>query len=883
MKTIGVDLGTTNSCVYYLDEEDHPVLITDRLGRKIFPSVVWCAGPGKEIVVGSAAKTRLGQQPSPVVAVKRKIGTTETVVLGGEPVSAITVSAHILSYLKALVEETTGDQVGAAVVTVPAYFDAAPRKDTYTAAVEALFGGDVARAKGQLELQLEPEAAAFAYTLEDPAEHLRILAYDLGGGTFDVTVLEKSSAAGLTSLKFGGDPHLGGDNVDDRIAIWFLYLLRGGRTDALDRILGSDRYPEDTQYTILQQLLINDTVALRGELRPEDRELLAEASPRYVLAVDAAQPESLARVQKLKGLAEKAKMDLTTSTVITVTHQNLFLDDVGEPVDVDLSIDRATFNRLIGDFVGRTLEETSRVLAASGLTAEQIDRIILVGGSTRMPIIREELEKRFSCPILEADPDLIVARGAVLKARQLSPAMMAGSAGEKLRLEFPRKTSEERTQIKGLVAQPSMEFTAYLSRDGGDLAEVEIEGDRFLFERVPLLLNTPNALHVEVAGPNGELFAEADFTIVHDERAVADRLESPLTKDIQVQGMRGFKTILREGDSLPAHATIECFRGTSDDCIIIPLFEGERWLTNLVVTGVDPSLPEGAAIDLQVTVNSDFTCSATATVRTTRQAASVDFEITRIEIPAVEELDRQLDDALEELDNDLKEVHNRDRRAGFARRARRIEADYRKARGELTCDKHHLYSMVGELSKLLIDVRGAYDLLTPPREELEELLRTIRGIARHLDGQGQISKEEALSKADSLESSGKDAWEREDAEHWKSVHAELVKLHQAILPPPPPPPPLTPERLHAGLLAWLGSLREKVEEAGLESRFVADLDEVERSVRKVDLRSRDNARETLLGFIDRLNPLDARIDRAIREQTGKPASTTGTTNPNIYF
>ncbi|HSS52631.1 MAG TPA: Hsp70 family protein, partial [Thermoanaerobaculia bacterium] len=794
-----------------------------------------------------------------------------------------------LSYLKGLVEETTGDTVEAAVVTVPAYFNAASKKDTYGAAVEALFGGDAARAKGRLELQLEPVAAAFAYTLEDPAEHLRILAYDLGGGTFDVTVLEKSPATGLTSLKFGGDPHLGGDNVDDRIATWFLYLLRGGRPDALNRILDPDRYPADEQYTILQQLLTNDTAALRGALRPEDRELLAEASPRYALAVDEVRPESLARIQKLKGLAEKAKMDLTTSTVVSVTHQNIFLDDAGEPVDVDLPIDRATFNRLIGDFVDRTLDETSRVLAASGLTAEQIDRIILVGGSTRMPIIREELEKRFPCPILEADPDLIVARGAAFKARQLSPAMAVRATGEKLRLEIPRKTSDERMQIKGLVDQPAAGLTVYLSRDGGDLAEIPIDGDRFLFEQIPLNPNTSNAFHVEVAGPNGELVAEADFTVVHDACAVASTgpLSSPLTKDIVVQGMRGFKTLLHEGDPLPAHAAKECFRGTSDDCIVIPFFEADHWLTNLVITGIDPSLPEGSAIDLQIAVNTDYTCSATATVRATRQAATVEFEISRVEIPAVEDLDRQLDDALEELENDLNEVRDRDRRAQLARRARRIELDYRKARGELTCDNHHLYSLVGELRKLLIDVRGAHDLLAPPREDFEARLRTARRLAGRLDDGGQVSREDALAKVASLERSGADAWEKQDAELWGSVNFDLEKLQEsldrALQPPPIDPRQMPPERLQAGLLGWLSNLRRKVEEAGLETRFLADLDEIERSVRKVDLRSRDNARETLLGAIDHLGPLDSRIDRTIREQTGRPAATGTQDKTNIYF
>jgi actin-like ATPase involved in cell morphogenesis len=887
MKTIGVDLGTTNSCVYYLDAEDNPVLVTDRLGRKIYPSVVWCAGPGKEIVVGHTAKSRVGQQPPPILTVKRKIGTTETVELGGRQVSPVVVSAQILTFLKSLVEETTGDAVGAAVVTVPAYFDAAPKKDTYRAAVEAFFGGDAAQAKGRLELQLEPEAAAFAYTLEDPAEHLRILAYDLGGGTFDVTVLEKSPAAGLSVLKFGGDPHLGGDNVDDRIAAWMLYLLRGGKPEALDRILDFSRYPAEVQYTVLQQLLVNDTAALRGELRPEDRELLVDASPRYVLALDAANPMDLSRIQKLKSLAEKAKMDLTIATEATLAHQGVFADDEGNLVDIDLTLNRATFNRLIGDLVSGTLEETSRVLVASGLAPTEIDRIILVGGSTRMPIIREELEKRFPCPVLMADPDLIVARGAALKARQLSPPAV-GSAGAALQLEYPRKTPDARIQIKGLVARPASGSRAYLSREGAELGEAPIEDDRFLFERVPLLPNQTNSFHVEVADAEDNLFAEIDFTIVHDERAVnAGLLELKLTKPIIAQGMRGFQILLSEGEPLPAYSNTKCFRGTRENSIVISFFEGERWLTNLVITGVDPSLPEGAVIDLRVTVDKDYTSNAVATVRETGQSAMVEFEILQIKIPTVEELDRQLADALEQFENDIHGVSDRDRRAGFSRRVRKIEAEYRKAKGELVPDKHHLYSLVGELQKLLIEVRGAHNALTPPREEFEELLGVSHKLAGRLEGGGTMTQEGVVEKVAALRRSGGDAWERQDAELWGSVNAQLRKLQEdlsrALQAPPQDPRQLPPEMLQGDLLAWIGDLEGKLDDEGLSARFGAELEDIERAIRQVDLRSRENARNALLTLaVQRLKPLDTKIARAIREKGGKTAAD-GSTGANVYF
>jgi molecular chaperone DnaK len=893
MKTIGVDLGTTNSCVYYLNSEEDPVLVTDRLGRKIFPSAVWCAGPGKEIVVGHAAKSRLGQQPPPIMAVKRKIGTTETVDLGGQPVSAVAVSAHILSFLKKLVEEATGDRVGAAVVTVPAYFDAAPKRDTYLAAVEALFGGDAALARGRLELQLEPEAAAFAYTLEDPAEHLRILAYDLGGGTFDVTVLEKSPAAGLSVLRFGGDPHLGGDNVDDRIAAWILYLLRGGKREALDRILDPARYPVDDQYTVLQQLLTDDEAALRAGLRPEDRELRLAAKPGYALALDPGDPLDLARIQKLKLLAEKAKMDLTVATETPIAQQAAFSDQEGNLVDIDVPLDRFTFNRLIGDFVQRTLDETARVLAASGLAPQELDRIVLVGGSTRMPIIREELERRYGCPVQLADPDLIVARGAACKARQLGAPDLGGRDAaavrdrRKLELEHPRKTSDERVQIKGRVARPLPDHRVYLSRGGEELAEAPLDGDRFLLERVPLVPNAPNHFHLQIADREDNLYAETELTIVHDARAAAgsDHLPQRLTKPIRAEGLRGLTTLLPEGEPLPAQASAEGTRGTSEDRIVIPLYEGERWLANLVVTGIDPTLPQGALIDVQFAIDKDFSCTATATVRDTRQSESVVLRIPRIEVPEAAELDCLLDDAVAELDNDIGAVRDRERRARLAQRQRRLRAEYRKARCELTPDRHHLHSLVLELRTLLIEVRGAQDHLDPPREDFERLLGAARRLAARLDEGAAVSRDDILAKLAALERAGAEAWERQDAVLWQSANAALGRTRQdldGMLEPHPDPRRFPPERIQRDLLAWLFDLREKAEEAGLAGTFAAPLDQLESAVRQVDLHRRDEARDALLDLVsEHLRPLDHRIARAIRERRG--ASPAGGSEANVYF
>ena len=513
MKIIGVDLGTTNSCVYYLDESGNPVLVTDDRGNGIFPSAVWCQGKGKDRVVGHRAKARMGSQPSPVIAVKRKMGTDQKVLLGGDWVTPVEISTEILRHAKKLVESFTGDTVGAVVVTVPAYFDSAPKRDTRLAAVQAFFNGDENSAKGRLELQLEPEAAAYSYLAGHADEKCLVLVYDLGGGTFDVTVLEKSPEAGLTAIAFGGDPHLGGDNVDDRLASWISYRIRGGKAEALHRLLAPQHYDAESRYTILQQVLANDLPGLRGSLRPEDRDLLIPNPPRYDLELDASNPEDLVRIQKLKWLAENAKKELTLTSEVAIVQQSAFQDHAGELVDIDLDLSRKDFDLLIGDMMDRTLRATLAVVEKSGKRKADFNEVLLVGGSSRMLAVKEELSKIFSCAISLADPDKSVARGAALLAAGLG----TGSGGC-LSLDYPRQTADERVNIAGRLAQPVEDGRVYLtSQTGGErdlpVQDVAVQGDRFLFHGVELKPQCENRFRVEVLDASENEVASADISI----------------------------------------------------------------------------------------------------------------------------------------------------------------------------------------------------------------------------------------------------------------------------------------------------------------------------------------------------------------------------------
>lgn len=885
MIVIGIDLGTTNSCVYYLDRQGQPVLVWDPDRKyKIFPSVVWRAGADKDIVVGHKAKTRIGSSPAPVIAVKRLMGTTQTVNLGGSQITPVQTSAHILAHAKKLVEDQLvadeiDDQIGGVLVTIPAYFDAAPKQDTYAAAVQAFFDGDEQQAAGRLELMLEPEAAAYAYLLEDPRERLRVLVYDFGGGTFDVTILEKSAEAGLTMLKFGGDPHLGGDNIDDRVAAWLLYLLRGGKEEALKRLLALGRYDPEKRYLILQQVLTNDLEHLRGELRPEDKDLLISARPLFALDLDPANSEDASRTQVLKRLAEQAKLDLTTSAAATITKQNAFSDQNGDLVDVDFTLSRTDFNLLIGDFTAGTMQETLRVVSEAGLTRDQVDLVLLVGGSTRMPVVHEELAKLFECPIKMHDPDLIVARGAALRGRNLTPPP---TPGQRLTLTYPRQTGEAKISLMGHLNQSLTDYEVFVLSNDEELACVPVNGQSFIVPDVPLAPNCENRFRVEVVNQDDDLFAVEEVIISHRENATAagGDISTVLTKPIRYLGVSGFVTLFPEGEKLPAEKKHSCKRATLDDFIKIPFYEGERELSELVMPGVDANLPIGAMIDLHIVVNKNYTVTATATIRANQQSQTVDFEIERIRIPSLEAMDEDLEAVLEQVENDLGAIRDPNVKAKFTRQVRQLERDYRKARKALTPDAHHLFTLIGELRKLLIEIANARVFLDPPREVFDKLFRLARNLIDQLKEGSGISKPDELEKiatferkiAEIAQRSEGEVIEKEDAKLWRQIFEETVKrcreLEQAIQEQEGPGPgkrqPRSPEEIQRMMLEWTRELREKVAENRLDPQLARELDRVERAIRDVSLRDADQARNSLIQIKDeQLKPLSAKIEHML--------------------
>ena len=349
-KTVGIDLGTTNSVVSIL-EGGEPTVIANAEGARTTPSIVGFTKTGERLV-GNAAKRQAVVNPDrTIISIKRKMGTADKTSIDGTNYSPEQISAMILQKLKADAEAYLGEKVDKAVITVPAYFNDAQRNATKTAGTVA--GLEV------LRIINEPTAAALAYGLDKKKDE-RILVYDLGGGTFDVSVLEIGGGT-VEVLATAGDTRLGGDDFDEKIVG---YVATEFKKDQ-----GID--------------LRNDKQAM----------------------------------QRLREAAEKAKIELS-NVVQTNINLPFITADAEGPKHLDVSLSRAKFEELTRDLVDRTQEPLKRALADAKIEAKDLDEIILVGGSTRIPAV-QELVKRLGGgkePNRSVNPDEVVAIGAAIQA-----------------------------------------------------------------------------------------------------------------------------------------------------------------------------------------------------------------------------------------------------------------------------------------------------------------------------------------------------------------------------------------------------------------------------------------------------------------------------------
>ena len=355
-KIIGIDLGTTNSCVAVM-EGGEPVVIANSEGARTTPSVVGFTKTGDRLVGQVAKRQAITNPDNTVSSIKRQMGTDHKVTLNGKEYTPQQVSAMILQKLKADAEAYLGETVTEAVITVPAYFNDSQRQATKDAGTIA--GLNVRR------IINEPTAAALAYGV-DKEDDQKIMVYDLGGGTFDVSIIEMGD--GVTEvLATNGDTHLGGDDFDQRIIDWM--------ADAFQTENGID--------------LRKDKMA----------------------------------AQRLKEAAEKAKIELSSAMSSQINLPFITADATG-PKHLDMTLTRAKFNELTADLVDRTMGPVRKALQDAGLRPSDLKKVLMVGGSTRIPAVYDAVKKELNCePFKGINPDECVAVGAAIQGGVLNGEM----------------------------------------------------------------------------------------------------------------------------------------------------------------------------------------------------------------------------------------------------------------------------------------------------------------------------------------------------------------------------------------------------------------------------------------------------------------------------
>ena len=364
-KIIGIDLGTTNSCVAVM-EGGQPTVIANTEGARTTPSVVAFTKTGERLVGEPAKRQAVTNAARTISSIKREMGTDYKVDIDDKKYSPQEISAMILQKLKADAEGYLGEKVTEAVITVPAYFNDAQRQATKDAGKIA--GLDVKR------IINEPTSAALAYGLDNGMAQ-KVLVYDLGGGTFDVSVIDIGDNV-IEVLATSGDNHLGGDDFDERIVNY-----------------------------LVEQFKISDGINLSKDV---------------------------SAMQRLREEAEKAKKELSSSVTTNINLPFIAMSKDG-PHHIDITLSRQTFNELTADLVDRTITPVENALHDAGLSKTDINMVLLVGGSTRIPAVADKVRQLMGKePSRNLNPDECVALGAAVQGGKLGNQLQAGSAASEI-------------------------------------------------------------------------------------------------------------------------------------------------------------------------------------------------------------------------------------------------------------------------------------------------------------------------------------------------------------------------------------------------------------------------------------------------------------------
>lgn len=842
---IGIDLGTTNSCVAVPANSDIPdkaallekralrevggaLVIADEVGAFTTPSVVWVDRDGA-VLVGRKAKQMAAElhEPPPAMFFKRNMGTTQRVTAGHAEMTPEEASAAVLRHMKKVAEDRLGEPVERAVVTVPAFFDMRAKQSTTKAGEMA--GLDV------IETLLEPVAAALMYTrTEQPSTATKIMAYDLGGGTFDASIVSWDPDVGFTMTGFDGDAYLGGYDFDYAIVRWMIPQLS-----------------------------------------------------HYDLDLDEQDSDDKAILSRLLILAEDKKQDLSTDFEVQIVSQRIE-DRRGDRMEIRLPMRATAFEQLIDECVAGTIASCDIALKKAGVKASDLAEIIMVGGSSRVPLVGRRLEERYGRKPKVVDPDLCVAVGAALKAA------MAASTSSHLSVERPPAvTGDACIDITGrVIAGPALASVAGIrvelrADSGGFSAQETTNPDGgFTFTDVDLEADAENAFSVRVL-VGGKAIDSQAIAVTHESGAgAADFVEGDvLAHDVSVQVKGGrLVPVAKAGRTLPYKGAIDLVTANQLGRVRVNIYDGDAPIGWVEVTDVPKDLPVGSPVHVILDFEKDWTISATAVLPSAGPNAkgTATIDIPRVDIPSWESLAKR---GLAVRAN-WEETRRLAPPGENLRVGNAIDTALKKAEDLITQrhDPAQVHALLNKAETILRSIRIAEgEILKPGMSEFEAQLTKLENLIKRLEASNPTSASHHRAAARSARTTGGAAFAAGNALDWaganESVGREITAVEKELGIDDPgglPPAPMLQMMLLDELGGVVGAAHQINQATGGAhqvdyDKLSSEADAILRDIRTVDLSDDAAAGNRLVQiYQSRIGPLRAKVEKWKAEVVGGP-------------
>ncbi|WP_322768494.1 Hsp70 family protein [Frankia sp. Cr1] len=831
---VGIDLGTTNSCVALPGNADVPgldalieerrlrrvgdmLVITNRDRSPTTPSAVWVDQDGT-VLVGMRAKSkaRTSRLP-PAMFFKRNMGTDQQVTAGHATLTPLEASAHVLRHLKALAEDVLKVTVERAVITVPAFFETRAKNETAQAG--AMAGLDV------VETLIEPVAAAMAYTRDirgDLVKRQHFLIYDLGGGTFDTSVVSWDPELGFENLSFDGDRYLGGYDFDRRIVRW-----------------------------------------MRSEL------------PEHDLAVDPDDPADMAVHASLLALAEEAKHELSRATFAEIVSQHC-VDRRGELMNLSLVLERNEFEEMIGPQLRATLTRCDRSVQRARERVERdggrlsdIDDVVMVGGSSRIPMVVDLLKEHFGRPPRSLHPDLCVAVGAALKAAN------APIRSGVLELDRPEPTplltdvsGRVRAGVGGPLTDAAGVTVVLTSDDGVQRLRTTTDADGlFLFEDVRLREDSDSVFTVGVHLKDGREVGAERLVV----QAGRDEPPAPsgdvLAHDFALQLKSGLRRVVFAGTKLPYRTAFQLETASQGTILEVRLFEGRVPIGKVEVGGLPAALPVGTPVEVTLEFQVGWTIRAEAAIPSIGTSASALLNIPPREVPDWQDLRFGYEEA---------RTSWAERRDVMPRaKATRIGPEIDTLLFEIAMlldeghDRAQAHHKLLEAQTLVADTALTADNsdMQPPLSEFEAVLADITLLMEMLARRDPAKAKPFQATVPSLEAEGRAAYERGNLMGWVHANDALFDRVRALYDALPEMIP-TPAQFQDVLLREISRLTRLLRDLrrllapAVADRIEADLNRAALEVSSVDPDRGEQARQELsMLYRNRVKPLRRSIDQ----------------------